>query len=271
MYRKLERKFGKYAIGNLTTYVIFTYILGYLLTIFAPDLLSFILLDMSKVASGQVWRLVTWVLMPPAELGLFTIITLYFYYSIGKVLERTMGDFAYNLYIFGGILITILASVIIYFVPPFFGLPRYVISPTTYYLCMSIYLAFALTFPETRVYLFFFIPIKMKWLAYLDIAYLLLAFYQGNLAIRVMVVASILNFLIYFFSGRQTQHLRPSEIKRKQQYKAQVKEYTNITRHKCAVCGRTERDGDLTFRFCSKCNGNYEYCSDHLYSHEHVQ
>ena len=41
-------------------------------------------------------------------------------------------------------------------------------------------------------------------------------------------------------------------------------------RHRCAVCGRTEKDDDtLEFRFCSKCNGSYEYCSDHLYTHEH--
>ena len=43
-----------------------------------------------------------------------------------------------------------------------------------------------------------------------------------------------------------------------------------VTKHKCAVCGRTEKDDpNLEFRFCSKCNGNYEYCQDHLYTHIH--
>lgn len=271
MYSRLERKFGRYAIKNLTMYMIFTYVLGYLMHIFAPNLLSYVVLDMSLVAKGQVWRLFTWLLTVPSELSLFTIIMLYFYYSIGKSLENVMGDFAYNLYILGGILITTIASVLVYLVPPLFGWPAYVITPSTYYLCMTIYLAFALNFPETRVYLFFFIPIKIKWLALLDVAYLILAFYSGNLGVRVMVVASILNFIIYFFGGRQGHHLKPSEIKRRQQFKTQVKEHTSITRHRCHICGRTERDGDLTFRYCSKCNGNFEYCSDHIYTHEHVK
>lgn len=271
MLNKLERKFGKYAISNLTLYMIFTYILGYLLVIIAPNLVDFILLDMSKVAQGQVWRLITWIFTPPTSLSIFTIITLYFYYCIGKVLEKTMGDFVYNLYIFSGIFLTIIASVLVYVIPPLFGGRAQLVTPSTYYLCMSIYLAFALSFPETRVYLFFIIPIKMKWLAYLDIAYLILAFYNGTLGVRVMVVASILNFIIYFFFGRQGHHLKPSEIKRRQEFKAQVKEHTSITRHRCHICGRTERDGDLTFRYCSKCNGNFEYCSDHIYTHEHIK
>ena len=56
-------------------------------------------------------------------------------------------------------------------------------------------------------------------------------------------------------------------------HKAQQMGYpSNITKHKCAICGRTERDGDdLEFRFCSKCNGNYEYCNEHLFTHEHVK
>ena len=42
-------------------------------------------------------------------------------------------------------------------------------------------------------------------------------------------------------------------------------------RHKCAVCGRTELDApDLEFRYCSKCAGDHEYCSEHLYTHTHV-
>ena len=45
-----------------------------------------------------------------------------------------------------------------------------------------------------------------------------------------------------------------------------------ITRHKCAICGRTELDDEnLEFRYCSKCEGNFEYCMDHLYTHEHVR
>ena len=270
MYTKLERKFGRYAIRNLTTYVIFTYILGYLLELISPQLVAYMYLIPEYVLKGEVWRIVTWLLIPPAPLSLFTIITLFFYYSIGKALEDSMGDFAYNLYIFGGVIITILTTFVMYFVAPVFHF-RYLGTPTTYYLAMSIYLAFAVTFPETRVYLFFILPVKIKWLGYIYVAILLLTLYEGNASTRVMIISSLANFLIFFLTGRKTRHLRPSEIKRKKQFQSQVRQPEGITRHKCAVCGRTERDGDLTFRFCSKCNGNYEYCSDHIYTHTHVE
>ena len=44
-----------------------------------------------------------------------------------------------------------------------------------------------------------------------------------------------------------------------------------VPRHRCAVCGRTELDDPtLEFRYCSRCEGAYEYCLDHLYTHIHV-
>lgn len=270
MYEKLERKFGRYAIRNLTTYVIFTYILGYLLEMISPQLISYMTLIPEYVMKGQVWRIVTWLLIPPTSLSIFTIIMLFFYYSIGKALENAMGDFAYNLYIFSGIIITILTTFLMYFIAPLLHF-RYYGSPTTYYLAMSVYLAFAVTYPEMRVYLFFILPVKIKWLAWIYAAMLILALYNGSASVRIMIISSLANFLIFLLTGRKTRHIRPSEIKRKKQFQSQTRQSPNITRHKCAVCGRTERDGDLTFRFCSKCNGNYEYCSDHIYTHTHVQ
>ena len=46
----------------------------------------------------------------------------------------------------------------------------------------------------------------------------------------------------------------------------------NGAMHECAVCHRTELDDpELEFRYCSKCDGNYEYCQDHLFTHKHVK
>ena len=90
----------------------------------------------------------------------------------------------------------------------------------------------------------------------------------------VPIVASLLNFVLFFLSTRDIGRYRPKEVRRRQNFKKAVNpsKVTTITKHKCAVCGRTERDGEnLEFRFCSKCNGNYEYCQDHLYTHEHVK
>lgn len=271
MYNKLERKFGRYAVSNLTIYIIFTYILGYCVLMFAPNILMYLPLDMSMVLKGQVWRLISWILIPPESLGIFTILTLFFYYWVGKSLENTIGDFAYNLFIFGGILISEIASVLAYLIPELFGGNGYIFTPSTYYLCLSVFLIFALHFPDMEIRISFILPVKIKWLAILDAAYLILLFITGDGGIRIMILANIANLLIYYFCGQKGQHLRPSQVKRRAKFKAQVKQHTSITRHRCAVCGRTERDGDLTFRYCSKCNGNFEYCSDHIYTHEHVK
>ena len=103
---KLERKFGKYGIPNLTVYVCACYVIGYLLELFNPGIMSMLSLDMAKVFQGQIWRLVTWVLYPPSSgnLILFIIMIFFFYYPIGTSLERTWGTFRYTLYIFSGII-----------------------------------------------------------------------------------------------------------------------------------------------------------------------
>lgn len=271
MYNKLERKFGRFAVSNLTLYIIITFIAGYCIYMFAPVALIYLNFNMKLILHGQVWRLFSWILIPPDSPSLFTILTLFFYYWVGKTLENTIGDFAYNLFIFGGILISEAAAALMYLIPLAFGATGYTASPSTYYLCLSAFLMFAMHYPDMEIRISFILPIKVKWLAILDAAYLVYLFIMGNGGMRIMLIANMMNLVIYYFFGQKGQHMRPSQIKRRAKFKAQVKQHTSITRHRCAVCGRTERDGDLTFRFCSKCNGNFEYCSDHIYTHEHVK
>lgn len=66
---KLERKFGRFGVPNLTVYIIGCYVLGYFLAMFAPGVLNMLSLDMSMVMKGQIWRLVTWVIYPPSSVG----------------------------------------------------------------------------------------------------------------------------------------------------------------------------------------------------------
>ena len=142
--------------------------------------------------------------------------------------------------------------------------------------------------------LFFIIPIKAKWLGIINGIYfgatILAGFFASYLpanvligllragivahpAYSVMALVSLGNFLIFFFGMRNMRRYNPKEIYRRRTYAKSVKQgQKNATTHKCAICGRTEKDGDdLVFRFCSKCNGNYEYCQDHLFTHEHVK
>lgn len=267
---KLERKVGKHAIPNLTKYIIICYVIGYSLYYLAPNVLGYLTLDPQLILQGQIWRIITWILVPPGKPNLLTIIMLFFYYSIGSSLEKTWGDFRYNLYLVGGILASVIGAFILYGIT---GVGIYGIYFNTYYINLSIFLAFAASYPDMQVMLYFVIPLKIKWLAYLDIVYLLISFVQNGWAVRVAIIASLLNFIVFFLMTRNLNRINPKEIKRKQEFKKAVhRSQMDLTRHKCAICGRTEQDGaHLEFRFCSKCNGNYEYCQDHLFTHEHVK
>ncbi len=271
---KLERRFHGRGIPNLTMYIIACYVVGYVLSVFAPQIWYYLLLEPSLILRGQIWRLVTWVLIPPSSLNLFTIIMLLFYYQLGTALERTWGEFRYTLYIVSGLLFTIIGAFLLYFITG--GIVS--LYFTTYYISLSIFLAFAASYPDMQVLLYFIFPIKIKWMAYLDVAFLV---YDSITAARggqwgrvVAIVASLLNFIVFFFATRNMSRYNPKEVKRRRDYQKAVSrsQAQRITKHKCAICGQTEEDNpDLEFRFCSKCNGNYEYCQNHLFTHQHVK
>ena len=135
-------------------------------------IMGYLALSPYHILHGQIWRLVSWVLIPPSGLDIFTIIMLLFYYSLGTALERTWGEFRYNVYIFSGILFTVIGAFLLYFIG---GLQISLYGASiisTYYINLSIFLAFAANYPDMQVLLYFVIPIKIKWMAYLDIAYL---------------------------------------------------------------------------------------------------
>lgn len=274
---KLERKIGKYAVPNLMRIVIAVYGFGVLLSYVSPNLLAFMTLEPYYIFRGQIWRLITWVLIPSQSNILFVLIMLYFYYSIGTNLERTWGEFRFNLYMWGGVLFTDIGAIVLYLIMhATTGQPALVGSLFSIsYLNMSLFLAFAVTFPEMQILLYFIIPVKMKWMGYVYGALVAYEMLTGNGAVRTAIIASLLNFLVFYLTTRNYKSISPSNIKRKRKFKKEVREAMpkkGVTKHKCAVCGRTELDGDdLVFRFCSKCDGNYEYCQDHLFTHEHVK
>lgn len=218
---KLEKKYGKYAVKDLTLMLIMCYGVGYVIQFITPQFLDYLTLDPYCILHGQIWRLLTWVVIPPTSLGIFTIITLFFYYSVGVTLERTWGDFKYNVYILSGMIFTIIGAFasmgVLYLVYPEAyqyedGL-RFVFANgatlfSTYYINMSILLAFAATFPDSQVLLMFVVPVKMKWLGIIYAALLVLEFVNGygsslaNIFYRIAIASSLLNFIIFFLINK---------------------------------------------------------------------
>ena len=288
---KMERKIGKYAIPNLSLYLILGYVLGYILEFINPAIVDFLTLNPYLILHGQVWRIVTWIIIPPSSFDLFTIIMLMFYYSVGMNLERTWGTFYYNVYLFMGMIFTILGSFLIMgisYVPAFriamlreaVGSADYFLLVArnfrTYFVNMSIFLGFAATFPEVQVLLMFIIPIKVTWMGIAYGVLLAVQFLQSDIVGKIVIGASLLNFVVFFLMTRSGIGMRisPRQVKRRHEYNREVKRAkpASVSKHKCAICGKNSEDNpEAEFRFCSKCNGNYEYCQDHLFTHTHVK
>lgn len=274
---KLERKYGKYAIQNLPMIMIFLYVIGYVIELFQPSLITLFQLEPYRILHGQIWRIVTWLFIPPSSLDLFTVLVLYCYFSLGRSLEHAWGSFRFNLYIFSGIFFTVIGAFVLYAIfYVIYGGPvtGFGFLFNTYYINMSIFLAFAMTFPEEQLVLYFLIPIRCKWLGLVYGILILMDFIQGGWAVRVTIIASLFNFILFYLLSGKLTRFSPQQVRRRKDFKRKVKnaQVKSITKHKCAVCGRTEQDGDnLEFRFCSKCDGNYEYCQDHLFTHTHMK
>ena len=271
---KMERRFGRYAIRNLTMYLLAGYAIGYLLSFTMPQLLTYFTLEPAQILKGQVWRLLSWVIIPPNDNIIFVIFMMLLYYSLGNTLESYWGAFRYNVYIFSGILFTVIGAFIVNGLIG--GITGFGSLYSTYYINMSIFLACASIMPDYQLLLYGIIPIKMKWLAVLDVVLLAVDAVQGGLIIRIVIIASLLNFIIFFFCNRNLRGHSPKQAARRKKFQKQISrpqnQYVGGAKHRCAVCGRTELDNPtLEFRYCSKCNGNYEYCQDHLFTHEHVK
>lgn len=279
---KFEKRFGKYAISNLSLILILCYVVGYVIELVNADFLLYLTLNPYAILHGQIWRIFTWIIIPPSSLDPFTIIMLLFYYNIGTSLERTWGTYRYNVYLLSGMLFTVLGSFVWLAIQYFTGGPAMNLSYistiaslyfSTYYINMSIFLAFAATFPEVQVLLMFIIPVKVKWMGILYGLVLVYDFlFAGTLVTRIAIASSLLSFVIFFFTSRSHIHMSPKQMKRRAEFKQDIRRNSKVTKHKCAICGQTEDDDPtLEFRFCSKCNGNYEYCQQHLFTHTHVQ
>ena len=272
-FSDFERKYQKYAIRNLMYYITILYAVGLIVWMLDPMIYyNYLSLNVGMILHGQIWRLVTFLIYPPA-FGSFSftqifygLIALFLYYNLGQTLEYVWGAFRFNVFFFMGVLAQIVASFVGYLVFHQYWLL------STGFLNASLFLAFCIINPDAQFYLFFVLPIKAKWMAIAETAVYLYDFITGGIAVKVELVISMITIILFFLMTRNYRRYAPKEIKRRQEFKQQAKIVVpGKTRHRCAVCGRTELDGpELEFRYCSKCEGNYEYCQDHLYTHQHV-
>lgn len=280
-------KHPRLSVPGLMRYIVIGNVLVYLLDMFgaggvpvASNLLSF---SATAILQGQVWRIITFIFVPmPGQNILFFALTLYLYYFIGNALEREWGSNKFTIFYCFGVILNILVGFLA-------G------SASMYYVNLSMFFAFATLYPDLQFLLFFIIPVKAKWLAWIDVALFVFAIvrylFLGYFLYALLPIVAILNYLLFFASditgqlsywkGRarhtMNQHQnrqtygRSSGPKVVNFHDAKTKTKANYL-HKCAVCGKTDlTDPQMEFRYCSRCNGYYCYCSDHINNHIHIQ
>lgn len=272
---RLERRFGRFAIPNLTTVLLVGQVCLYVASFMPQGVdLGRVMLNPARVMQGEVWRLVTFLFTPPGDRTAFVIFYFLLFHLFGTSLERHWGEFRFNMFILVGWLANVVAAfagaAILGSVQP--NAPGAMelapASASNVFLYSSLFLAFARLYPDFIINLFFVLPIRIKWLAllqWLGYGYKLLS---GTWMERMLVLATVLNYLLFF----GPEHLREyRQTHRRRSFQTKAKKSTRALRHECRVCGLNSDDAPRTsFRYCSKCEGQACYCPDHIRNHEHV-
>jgi hypothetical protein len=264
---KLNARFGRFAVPNLTLILIAGQVFLYVAAMFNPEqggvVREKVQLLPAKVFDGEIWRLVTFVFDPPMSHPIFAFFFWYLFYMFGTTLEQSWGTFRYNVFLLIGYLATVAMTFLVYWVV---GAN---IPANNGFLYGTIFLAFAKLYPDFVLSIFFVLPVKVRWLAFFQwCVYGMTLLTAPDWMTRGMVVASVLNYFMFF--GREIwRDLKQGH--RRMGHQARTLRTPQRIVHTCAVCGLNSDEAPQTqFRYCSKCGGERCYCPEHLHSHEHV-
>ena len=262
-----------WGIPNLMRYMVIGTVAMYILCLLTQNQ-AYISLSLvpGSILRGEVWRLVTFIFLPLSTSPLSLLISLYFYCWMGNMLENYWGTPKFTIYYLSGIVLTILAAFIAYFSGGF------VMMYGVHYVNMAMFFAYAALNPNAMVLLFFFIPIKIKWLAWVDLAYfaygVITSVAAGDWGGAVAPVVALLNFVVFFYPyfSKRARVQRTARSKQAVRFRQTVKasEHAKPYTHKCAVCGKTDADyPNMQFRYCSRCAGYHCFCEEHIFNHVH--
>ena len=221
--KKLEQKLSRYAIGGIINYVCALQALGIVLYLIAPQFLfNYLTLNPAAIMQGQIWRIFTFLVFPPAFTGgrtmgfiLFNALALYCIRTFGMIVEQVWGKFRFNCYIILGVLLNVIASLVVYLLS---GFP---LMLTPIHLVYSFFFVFALMFPESQILLMMVLPLKAKWIAVAEAVIYVYDFYKGGIFTKVEIFVCILHMFI-FFGWRVVAGETSSKQKKRQ------KEFQNV-------------------------------------------
>ena len=295
--KNLRRRFERFCfanrtkgIPNLMLYISLGSGMVFLFSMITKNLFLYNLLcfDRALILQGQVWRLISYPLVSVSSTNpLLALIFLVCYYSLGRAMENIWGTLRFNLYYLSGVLLMDVYAML------FGG------YADAYYLNLSLFLGYATLYPDAHFLLFYIIPVKAWVFAVLDLALILFTVISNSFPIfyfpyNLLPLVSIANYFLFF--GKDFFNIFPMSWRvnagrlfrknkapvQKQQpkvirfdagsYQASVAKPQAPYTHRCTVCGRTDvSNPELEFRYCSKCNGYFCYCEDHISNHNHIE
>ena len=306
----LRRNFNRFCyknrdkgIPNLMLYIVIGSAIVYLLSLIngGSALYELLRFDKTLILKGQVWRLLTYVLTyAPGSSPILILVGLYFFYNLSRHVEMSMGTLKFNMYYFSGVLLMDLFAMI--FCPTadttiagisvsldYFSYIIY--GDMALYLHMSLLLLFATTNPDAQFLIFFLIPVRAWLIGMLDLILLAISIFNMSVPVNffphsLFPLVGVLNYLLYV--GKDVVNLFPflQGIRRRKPQQSKPKNGTipfgkktadtpggtAAYTHRCTVCGQTDvSDPELEFRYCSRCNGYYCYCQDHISNHTHIE
>lgn len=294
--KKLRGRFNTFChrnrhkgIPNLMLYVALTSGVIYFITLITQNYAPLYALqfDRELILQGQVWRLFTGIFTEAFSAGgpLMVILSLYITYILGRALEHAWGTLRFNLYYFSGILFMDIFAMLFGGIPVITG--EYIIDMSPLYATMANYLhltlliAYATAYPDNQFLIFFIFPVKAWILGLVYFGLTLLEVVQLSYPILYFPhnLFPLVAFANYFlFVGRDIVNIIPGLRNRRSRPKPiyvkinTEKKAAPAYTHKCVLCGRTDvSNPELEFRYCSRCNGYFCYCQDHINNHTHVE
>ena len=285
LYKNRDR-----GIPNLMMYIGIGNLIVYFITLIDPSGLvyRYLYFNREAILRGQIWRLVSYVFTYLNDSGgiglLLSLIMLFCYYQIGKMLEQQRGVLQFNLYYLCGIVFMDIGGLLL-------GE-----NASTYYLNLTLFLAIATLLPEIRFLLFFIIPVKAKYLAWVYLGLTALNLIRGLVSMLqslgsgavylgwLFPIIALLNYFLFYGASfrnllpesmryRKVRDRKPGSAAPNPNWAANYRSKTGERpyRHKCTVCGRTDvQYPNLEFRYCSRCAGYHCYCIDHINNHVHI-
>lgn len=253
-----ERRFGRFAIQNVPTFVAGGMAIVFVLALVKPQFLGVLSLDIEAIKRGQVWRLVTYLFIPSSMSPIWMFFSVYWTWLVGRSLEQEWGPFRLNLYYLLGMIGTTLAA----------WITGGAVGNT--WLNLSMFFAFATLFPNYQITLFFVIPIKVKWLGLLSAAFLLWSAVTGDWADRAAIGAAMINYLVFFAEHLVDLARRRNVEVRQRARRASMPAPPSAasTDRVCAMCGAKQSEGaDIRVCSCAKCQPSRSLCLEHARNH----